>query len=151
MKEIRILERDMTDIEFSQMNKGFIDYELKQTGVNQTSERLGFVILEGSEFIGCSSGLVYKNGENYNDWCQLTDLFVEKKYRKQGLGKEVLVKLEEKLISLGIHNIWTWTDGYGAIGFYKKQGYEVFCELEKFYITGHNRIGISKNLERNKI
>jgi len=55
MKKIRFLERDMTDIEFSQMNKGFNDYELMHTGVNQTSERLGFVILDGTKFIGCSS------------------------------------------------------------------------------------------------
>ena len=147
MKEIRFIERDMTDLEFSQMNTGFKDYELFHTGVNQTSERLGFVILDGSKFIGCSSGLAYKNGEIYNNWCQLTDLFIEKGYRGRGLGKKVLKKLEEKLISLGIYNIWTWTAGYEAPNFYIKQGYEVFCELEKFYLKGHNRIGMRKNLD----
>jgi GNAT superfamily N-acetyltransferase len=147
MKEIRIIERDMTDLEFSQMNAGFKDYELLQTGEIQTSDRLGFVILDGSIFVGCSSGLVYKNGEKYNNWCQLTDLFIEKDYRGQGLGKKVLNKLEEKLISLEIHNIWTWTAGYEAPDFYKKQGYEVFCELEKFYLTGLSKIGLRKNLK----
>ncbi|MHA2009617.1 MAG: GNAT family N-acetyltransferase [Promethearchaeota archaeon] len=147
MKKIRIIERDMTDTEFSQMNAGFEEYELLQTKVNQTSDRLGFVILDDSKFIGCSSGLAYKNDKKYNNWCQLTDLFIEKEYRGQGLGCKVLKKLEEKLISLGIHNIWTWTDGYGALVFYKKQGYEVFCEFEKFYLTGHSRVGLIKNLK----
>ena len=146
MKTIKIFERDMTDTEFSQMNEGFKEYELLYTEVNQTSDRLGFVILDGNKFVGCSSGLAYKNGEKYNNWCQLTDLFVEKEYRGQGLGSKVLKKLEEKLISLGIHKIWTWTAGYEAPDFYKKQGYEVFCELEKYYLTGHSRIGLRKNL-----
>ena len=80
MKKVRIIERDMTDLEFSQMNIGFKEYELLHTEVNQSSDRLGFVILDGSKFIGCSSGLAYKNGEKYNNWCQLTDLFIEKEY-----------------------------------------------------------------------
>ena len=146
MKTIKILERDMTDTEFSQMNEGFKKYELLNTEVNQTSDRLGFVILDGNKFVGCSSGLVYKNGEKYNNWCQLTDLFVDKEYRMQGLGSKVLKQLEEKLISLGIHKIWTWTAGYEAPDFYKKQGYEVFYELEEYYLTGHSRIGLRKNL-----
>ena len=146
MKTIKIFERDMTDTEFSQMNEGFKEYELLYTEVNQTSDRLGFVILDGNKFVGCSSGLAYKNGEKYNNWCQLTDLFVEKEYRGQGLGSKVLKKLEEKLISLGIHKIWTWTAGYEAPEFYKKQCYEEFCELEKYYLTGHSRIGLRKNL-----
>ena len=146
MKKIRIVERDMTDIEFSQMNSGFIEHDILHTGVTQTSDRFGFVILDGSKFVGCSSGLSYKNGEKYNNWCQLTDLFIEKEYRGQGMGKSVLKKLEEKLISHGIYNIWTWTAGYEAPGFYKKQGYEVFCELEKYYLSGHSRIGMRKNL-----
>jgi len=147
MKKFIIIERDMTDTEFSQMNAGFKEHELLHTEVNQTSDRLGFVILDGSKFVGCSSGLAYKNGEKYNNWCQLTDLFIEKEYRGQGLGYKVLKKLEEKLISLGIHNIWTWTAGYEGPDFYKKQGYEVFCELEKYYLTGHSRVGMRKNLE----
>ena len=98
MKTIKILERDMTDPEFSQMNEGFKEYELLHTEVNQTSDRLGFVILDGNKFVGCSSGLAYKNGEKYNNWCYLSDLFIEKEYRGQGLGKEVLKKLEEKLM-----------------------------------------------------
>ena len=146
MKKIRIIERDMTDLEFSQMNTGFKDYELLHNGINQTSDRIGFVLLDGSKFIGCSSGLAYKYGENYNNWCQLTDLFIEKEYRRQGLGSKMLKKLEEKLISLGIHKIWTWTAGYEAPDFYKKQGYEAFCELEKYYLTGNSRIGMRKNL-----
>ncbi|MHA1884312.1 MAG: GNAT family N-acetyltransferase [Promethearchaeota archaeon] len=147
MKEIRIIERDMTETEFSQMNAGFKDYKLLHTGVNQTSDRLGYVVMDGSKFVGCSSGLAYKNGENFNNWCQLTDLFIEKEYRRQGWGKIVLKKLEEKLISLGIYNVWTWTAGYEAPGFYAKQGYKIFCELEKYYLTGHSRIGMRKNLK----
>jgi ribosomal protein S18 acetylase RimI-like enzyme len=146
MKELRIVERDMTDTEFSQMNTGFKDYELLHTGVNQTSERLGYVVLDSSKFVGCSSGLAYMNGEKFSDWCQLRDLYIDKEYRGKGWGKIMLEKLEEKLISLGIYKVWTWTAGYEAPGFYTKQGYQKFCELEDYYQTGHARIGMRKNL-----
>jgi len=146
MRDLRIIEREMVETEFSQMNAGFKDYELLQTGVNQTSERLGYVILDGSKFVGCSSGLTYKNGDKFNGWCQLTDLFIEKEYRGQGWGRKILEKLEEKLISLGIHSVWTWTAGFETPGFYTKQGYKIFCELENYYLTGHSRIGLRKRL-----
>ncbi len=146
MSAINIVERDMSEAEFVRMNAGFDENTIEHGNPIQTSERHGFVIMDGECFVGCSSGLADKNAGDYNEWFYLTDLFIEKLYRNQGHGSAVLGKLEEKVATLGIMNIWTWTAGYEAPDFYKKRGYEIFCEMKNWYFTGHNRIGLKKKL-----
>jgi GNAT superfamily N-acetyltransferase len=74
-------------------------------------------------------------------------LFVEKKYRSQGIGSKLLKSLEEKILGLGIHMIWTWTAGYEGPEFYKKQGYHIFAEMEDWYSSGESRVGLMKEIE----
>ena len=102
--------------------------------------------MEGEKFVGCASGLAYKIGAEYNGWFNLTDLFIEKEYRGQGLGSEILARLEKRTAALGVTNIWTFTAGYEAPGFYVKQGYKIIFEQENWYATGHNRIALRKTL-----
>ena len=146
MSEISIIERDITQDELAQEKAGF-DENARDRGVEiQTSERFGYVAMDGERFIGCSSGLAYKNDEDFSGWFYLTDLFVEKAYRKRGLGAKLLRALEERIVLLGVTKIWTWTAGYEAPGFYKKQGYEVFAEMENWYSDGSSRVGLRKEL-----
>jgi ribosomal protein S18 acetylase RimI-like enzyme len=146
MPEINIIEREMTPVEFARMNAGFDENTLDNGVVIQSSERMGLVALDGDAFAGCVSGLAYKNGDAYSGWFYLTDLFVENAYRRQGLGAALLTTLEGKIRNCGIDKIWTWTAGYEGPGFYKKQGYTVFAELENWYSTGHSRVGMRKRL-----
>ena len=147
MKPITILERDMTEVELTRMNAGFDEHARDHDVAAQDSDRFGFVALDGETFIGCSSGLAYKNGETYNGWFYLTDLFVEKAYRSQGIGAQLLAALEDLLYRQGVRKIWTWTAGYEAPAFYKKQGYEVFAELENWYSNGASRVAMRKTLK----
>ncbi|MBN2004626.1 MAG: GNAT family N-acetyltransferase [Anaerolineae bacterium] len=146
MHKISIVEREMTPVEFAQMNAGFDENTLDNDVVIQSSERMGFVALDGDGFIGCVSGLAYKNGDAYSGWFYLTDLYVEKAFRGQGLGAKLLETLEDKILACGIDKVWTWTAGYEGPGFYKKQGYTVFAELENWYSSGHSRVGMKKRL-----
>jgi GNAT superfamily N-acetyltransferase len=142
MSSILFLDRDMTPTELAQMNAGFEQHALGFGNPPVPSLRLGFVALDGETFIGCASGLA---NDAYR-WFYLTDLFVEKSYRKQGLGALLLRRLEDKVAALGMRHIWTWTAGYEADGFYLKQGYTVFCEMEGWYVSGHSRVGLWKEL-----
>ncbi len=146
MKQIHIIARDMTTSEFEQMNAGFDEHTLDKGVDIQSSDRIGFVALADGQFVGCASGLAYKHGGKYSGWFYLTDLFVEKVYRGQGIGSRLLEALEATLQSQDIHKIWTWTAGYEGPGFYKKQGYEVFAELENWYSNGTARIGMRKEI-----
>jgi GNAT superfamily N-acetyltransferase len=146
MHKISLIEREMTPQELDQMNAGFNQNSLEHGVATQSSDRFGFVATTGELFIGCSSGLAYKNGDEYAGWFYLTDLFVEKEYRWQGLGTVLLAALEEKILTHGINNIWTWTAGFEAPVFYAKQGYQVFAEMEKWYSDGSSRLGLRKKL-----
>ena len=148
MVDISIVEREMTATELDQMNAGFDENSVDHDVAVQTSERFGYVAVDGDQFIGCSSGLAYKNGDAFSGWFYLTDLYVEKVFRKLGLGAKLLRALEETIAAHGVTKIWTWTAGYEAPGFYKKQGYEVFAELEGWYSDGSNRVGLRKVLSR---
>ena len=143
---IHFLAREMTDAEFARMNAGFDEHTIEHGNPIETSERHGFVVLDGEKFIGCASGLAFKNGDVYNGWFYLTDLFIERSYRGQGLGAAILEKLEDRVATLGIMNFWTLTAGYEAPGFYKKQGYKVILEQENWYATGHSRITLGKTI-----
>lgn len=143
---ISIKKREMTDLEFQRMKHGF-DENSVDNGVDiQGADRFGFVVVENDKFIGCSSGLAYKNGENYSGWFYLTDLFVEKEYRFRKIGKELLDRLENELKEKNITKFWTWTAGYEAPKFYIKQGYNVFTEMSNWYSDGSSRIGLIKEI-----
>jgi GNAT superfamily N-acetyltransferase len=137
---IVIVEREMTSAEFARMNKGFEEHTL-EFGVDEMPEvRYGYVALDGETFIGCVSGLQYRQ------WFYITDLWLEKAYRKRGLGAKLLQAIEMKAGSAGVKHIWTWTAGYEAPSFYQKYGYRIFCEFEDYYSTRHSRIGLRKLL-----
>lgn len=149
MTELSVSERPMTEAEFARMNMGFEAHTIAHGNPVQVAERFGFVAQQKNAFVGCSSGLAYKNGLNYSPWFYLTDLFVEQAFRGRGLGAILLNHLEQRVALLGLETIWTWTAGYEAPGFYQKQGYTLFCELENFYATGHSRIALRKPLRVN--
>ncbi len=146
MKAIEIVNREMSQAEFERMKAGFDEHTIDNNVLVQDADRFTFVAVSGTAFIGCASGLAYKNGDTYSGWFYLTDLFVEKPYRRTGLGKQLLHQLEAEIVAVGVKNIWTWTAGYEAPGFYIKQGYAVFTEMENWYSDGSSRVGLKKVL-----
>lgn len=146
MNPIQIIKREMSDDEFQSMNDGFDKHTLENSVIVQHADRFGYVAIENDTFIGCSSGLAYRDGSIYSGWFYLTDLFVDKAYRAKGLGASLLIALEEEIKALGVHDIWTWTAGFEAPGFYLKQGWSVFTEFENWYSDGSSRIGLRKKL-----
>jgi ribosomal protein S18 acetylase RimI-like enzyme len=150
MDTVTIVERDMTPLELERMTAGFDENAIDNGVIPQnTHKRFGYVAMDGEDFIGCVSGLAYKNGEQFNGWCYLTDLFVEKEYRRQGIGAKLLGNMENVLLQNGIDKIWTWTAGYEAPKFYIAQGYVIFAELENWYSSGDGQVGFRKNLMTN--
>ncbi len=138
--------RDMSDSEFKREQSAFDEHGLEFGNPPEKQERFGFVASEDGTFIGASSGLAQKNNEEYGAYFYLSDLLVEKTHRKQGYGKKLLLILEEKVKTLGIQYVWTWTASYEAETFYLKQGYEVFTRFEKYYPSGHSRVGLIKKI-----
>jgi GNAT superfamily N-acetyltransferase len=113
-----MVNRGMTSEEIKRMNLGFDELSLEEGVEIESSERFSFVALRGNTFIGCSSGLAFKNGKNYSGWFFLTDLFIEKEHRSKGRGTKLLKALEKQMVSLGIKHVWLWISGYVTLKFY---------------------------------
>src|SRR5829696_2758174 len=101
---IEILERDLSAAELARVHAGFDEHGLEFGNPPTTSLRVGFVALDGKQFVGCSSGLACDTRR----WFYLTDLFVEKPARRRGLGAALLRALETKVAGLGGEWMWTW-------------------------------------------
>ncbi|MEM9252963.1 MAG: GNAT family N-acetyltransferase [Planctomycetota bacterium] len=146
--QIVIQERGMDDAEYAGVVAGFAEHAAECGVPHQEPERLGYVAEAAGECIGASSGLAYRDSDSdrYADWFFLTDLYVDKSYRRCGIGSRLLVSLETRVAGLGIGNIYTWTAGYEAPSFYATHGYRVFLEKTGFYGGGHSRLGLAKTL-----
>lgn len=145
MNKINIVNRAMTSEETRRMDLGFDELSIEEGVEIESSESFSFVALKGNTFIGCSSGLAYKNGDHYSGWFYLSDLFVEKEYRSKGLGTKLLKALEEQVVAAGIKYVWLWTSGDEALKFYHRQAYQKFAEMENWYSDGSSRVGLRKN------
>ena len=139
---IAYVERDVTEAELARVNAGFVEHAAEHHNPATTSMRCGFVALDGDRFVGCATGLAHDSRR----WFYLTDLYVEQPYRGRGIGGALLAALERGVVTLGGTRIWTWTAGFEAPAFYKKQGYDVFCEMPGWYVSGHSRVGLWKTL-----
>lgn len=138
--------RDMTDLEYKRELSAFDENGLEYGNPPEVQERFGFVATDNGVYVGSSSGLVMKEPGGYGKYFYLTDLLVEKEFRKKGIGSKLLQLLEEEIKSKGVEYIWTWTSEYEGKDFYKKMGYEGFTEFKSFYPSGHSRIGFIKKL-----
>jgi len=143
---VKFLCRDMTDEEYQREQTAFNEHGAEFGNPPEKQERYGFVTMDNEKFIGCSSGLVQKYDNQYCKYFYLSDLLVEKEYRKFGYGKKLLNLLEEKVKTLGVEYVYTWTAGYEASTFYQKQGYKIFTTFEGWYASGHSKVGLIKKL-----
>ncbi len=138
--------RDMNEVEFAREQKAFDEHSLESDNPTEEQERFGFVATENGIFVGCSSGLAQKWPDGYSQYFYLSDLLVEKGYRRKGIGKILLANLEDKVKTLGIKYVWTWTAEYEGEQFYLKQGYSIFTRQNNFYQSGHSRVGLIKEI-----
>ncbi len=145
--DITIVGRPMTSLEFDRMNAGFDEYHLEHGLHLWTVERHGFVAMDADTFIGCVSGLTARNEFGSNKWFNLSDLFVEKAYRGEGIGTELLLRWEGLAAQYGARNIRViHVAGYEPVEFFRKRGYQIYCELEDWYATGHSAFRLRKTL-----
>ena len=97
---------------------------------------------EGNIIAGCT-GYIFPWGCMYVD-----DMWVDEKYRRQGLGSIALQEVEKVAESRGCHLIWLGTWDFQARPFYLKHGYTVFATLKDSPV-GHEDYQLAKRLDGN--
>ena len=98
---------------------------------------------EGNIIAGCS-GYVFPWGCMYID-----DMWVDEKYRRQGLGSVALQAVEREAERKGCHVLWVGTWDFQARPYYEKHGYEVFATLKDCPV-GHEDYQLWKRLDRKR-
>lgn len=68
-------------------------------------------------------------GELVWEWLHIDTLWVTETARGQGIGSELLRRLESEAVAKGFHHAHLETTDFQALGFYLRHGYEVFGEL----------------------
>lgn len=146
MPAIQIHHRGLSSREIEQINYGFDKLSIEAGIELEGTEPFSLVAMDDNRLVGCAIGVAHKNGEQYSGWFHLTDLFVVKEFRDQGVGSDLLIQLEEKLRSIGIQNVWLWTSGAATLRFYARHGYIKFAEMEHWYSDESSRVGLRKSL-----
>ncbi len=80
----------------------------------------------GGNLVGALTGCTFWG------WLSIEKLWVDEKYRGQGLGRGLVMRAEREAISRGCGAAVVDTFTFQAQGFYEKLGYCVFGELADF-------------------
>ena len=138
---MKITDRNITKEELNYIYDDFKRIEKQDCIPDANTKRYEYIAEENNEIVGYASGLTN------HKWFYLSDLWVRDDCRRKGLGTKLLLMLENKVKSLGINHIYTWTSGYVNPKFYEKQGYKVFTIFEDFFdVKGYHQIGFRKDL-----
>jgi GrpB-like predicted nucleotidyltransferase (UPF0157 family)/GNAT superfamily N-acetyltransferase len=140
MKNIQITDREITKEE---LNAIYDDFKVidRENGIPDAPQvRYQYMAEQNGNVVGFASGLTN------HKWFYLSDMWVESSYRRQGLGKKLLSMLEERVQSIGIEHIYTWTSGKNNERFYEQQGYRIFTIFENFFEKdGFDYVGYRKD------
>jgi GNAT superfamily N-acetyltransferase len=116
-----------------------IAYNEAQAGPRNSKEFAFFVRSERSELVG---GLL---GSTHWNHFFVSAIFVDQKFRNEGIGRELMIRAEAFALEQGCDTIYLDTFDFQAPGFYEKLGFKVFGKLED-YPAGHRRFYLVKQI-----
>jgi RimJ/RimL family protein N-acetyltransferase len=141
--DIIFTDREIIKSELDSIYDDFKNIEVEDGVPDSPQKRYQYIAEKSGQVIGFASGLTN------HKWFYLSDMWVLQEYRRQGLGSKLLKMLEEKVKSIGIRHIYTWTSGFINPHFYEKHGYRKFTIFENFFeVDGYHHIGYRKDFEK---
>lgn len=133
MENIKIIKDDKKDAQgyvcfnLHKYNQKNCEYIRKNSSYAHNNEINGdFIIYDNENVIGGAIGKIQFG------WYHLSDFYIKEQYRKQGLGREIIKKIEEfakEHNALGIQ-VESWS--FQAPKFYQKQGYKIWGEFKDY-------------------
>jgi len=98
-----------------------------------------FVALDDNQFVGAVHGTITEDSM-YIGW-----LVVKEKYKGQGIGSNLMQKMEKVAKEQNIYSIHLGTTGFQARKFYEKLGYKIFL-IKENDPKGYNTYSMAKKL-----
>jgi GNAT superfamily N-acetyltransferase len=139
-KEYRILFTDTPDDSaHTVVGRGLQRFNDQQAGATGHQPLGVFLYAPDGTVAG---GLI---GSTYWNWLFIDLLWVQDELQGRGYGGRMLALAEEHARQRGAKHAYLDTFSFQAPGFYKRQGYEVFGELQDFP-HGHQRFFFRKQL-----
>jgi len=108
--------------------------------ITNQKKHLSFALYVDNKLIGGLTAKL-KQGELY-----IHLLAVAKEYRKQGIGKRLMLAAEEKAKKLGCHHLLLTTYSYQGTHFYPKIGFNELARITDFPTQGIDKIYFIKHL-----
>ena len=118
---------------------GIGEYNAQRAG-DDSSQPLCFVLRAPDQTV--VGGII---GETHYDWLYVSLMWVKAELRGRGYGQRLLALAEDEARRRGAKSAYLDTFSFQAPGFYEKQGYEIFGELQNFP-DGHQRYYLRKSL-----
>ena len=116
-----------TDEDLAVVNHGLHMFNLAQLGEKIISTYFKVLVLAKNGDNSVVGGI---SGEMYWDWLHIDTLWVDENDRGQGIGSGLLKQIESIAILEGFFGSHLETTDFQAVGFYRKNGYQIFGELE---------------------
>lgn len=125
------------DVQFleDQINR----FNVEETGIDDGGLLAIFLRNDQSEII---AGLF---GWSWGGCCEIRYLWVDAAWRKQGLGRKLLLAAEQEALARGCGQVVLDTHSFQAPEFYQKLGYEIIGE-HKDYPRQHSKYYLRKKL-----
>jgi len=137
-EEYQIVKLD--DPAWEVIGQGITEYNTQQAGEDQGKNLCFMLQNPDGEIVG---GVI---GATYWDWLYVNLMWLKEDLRGQGYGKELLTLAEDEARQRGAKQSYLDTFSFQAPGFYQKQGYEIFGQLDDFP-PGHQRFFLKKKLQ----
>ena len=132
----------LTSVEQTVVADGFDAHGDEQGAPEYRKERVSWIAVDGqAETMGVLTADILW------DWIYVDELWVSQALRGQGLGRDLMRRMEAFARSEQLEGIWLWTQSWQAEGFYTALGYSPFTRFDNFP-RGHSRIGFRKTLSR---
>jgi DNA-binding protein Fis/ribosomal protein S18 acetylase RimI-like enzyme len=126
MPELSFQFRTPTPAETAFTAGELLEHSRAETGLSVEHQPFGLFAYSGDKMIGSIIGKVFFN------WLHLDLIWVDGKYRRGGIGKNLMIRALEKAKEMGLSGIEVWTQSWQAPEFYRKLGYEEFAVIDDF-------------------
>jgi ribosomal protein S18 acetylase RimI-like enzyme len=122
--EVRVNE-DPDPVDVLRVEDRVRDETLAASGLAAEEELVVFAREDGQLIGGCC-------GSTWGGTCELNSLWVDERYRQQGLGGRLMAVAENEALARGCHQVVLFTYLFQAPGFYERRGYRIVGRVDDY-------------------